>query len=243
MDSFGASFGPAGLADIAVYEGRFNDAVKLFEEGAAADIAAKKPDAAAMKYAALANTHVAAGRRAQANAAADKALKQSTSAPIRFLTARVFAETGSTAKAKTMAAAFTSQLAAEQQAYGKIIEGGLAMKAGDPRAAVKLLTEANTVHDTWLGHFDLGRAFLAAKAYPQADSEFDRCIQRRGEVLTVVDEDPTYGMFPVVYYYLGRVREELKTASFADAYREFLKIREKSTEDPLVPEVRKRVGN
>ena len=32
-----------------------------------------------------------------------------------------------------------------------------------------------------------------------------------------MDEDPTYGQFPAVYYYLGRVREELKTASFADA--------------------------
>jgi hypothetical protein len=77
---------------------------------------------------------------------------------------------------------------------------------------------------------------------PQADSEFDRCIQRRGEALTLVDEDPTYGQFPVVYYYLGRVREELKTASFADAYREYLRIRGTSGEDPLLKEVRKRVG-
>ena len=58
-----------------------------------------------------------------------------------------------------------------------------------------------------------------------------------------MDEDPTYGLFPVVYYYQGRVREELKTASFADAYREYLKIRGQSTEDPLVAEVRKRIGN
>jgi len=39
------------------------------------------------------------------------------------------------------------------------------------------------------------------------------------------------------------VREELKTASFADSYREYLKIRGASTEDPLVPQVRKRAGN
>ncbi len=117
------------------------------------------------------------------------------------------------------------------------------MKSGDPPRAIQLLTEANQVHDTWLGHFDLGRAFLAAGAYPQAGAEFDRCIQRRGEALTLADEDPTYGQFPVVYYYLGRVREELKTSSMADAYREYLRIRGRSTEDPLVADVRKRLGN
>ena len=154
----------------------------------------------------------------------------------------MFAETGDVKRAKAMADAFSSQLAAEQQAYGKIIEGGLALKAGDARLAVNLLTEANKAHDTWLGHFDLGRAYLAAKAYSQADAEFDRCIQRRGEALTVIDEDPTYGLFPPVYYYLGRVREELKTASFADMYREYLKIRGRSTEDPLLPDIRKRIG-
>ncbi len=52
-----------------------------------------------------------------------------------------------------------------------------------------------------------------------------------------------YGYFPVVHYYRGRVREEMKTAGFADTYREYLKIRGESTEDPLVPEVRKRVGD
>ena len=242
MDAWGASFGRAGVADLAAYEGRFAEAVKLYEQGAAADLAAKKPDAAALKLAALASVHLATGQNKAAAAAAEKALAHSKPAPIRFLTARVFAEAGDVKRAKAMADAFSSQLAAEQQAYGKIIEGNLALKAGDARLAVTLLTEANKAHDTWLGHFDLGRAYLAAKAYPQADSEFDRCIQRRGEALTVIDEDPTYALFPPVYYYLGRVREELKTASFADMYREYLKIRGDSTEDPLLPDIRKRIG-
>ena len=97
--------------------------------------------------------------------------------------------------------------------------------------------------DTWLGHFNLGRAYLEAGEFVQADSEFDLCITRRGEALNLMDEGPTYGVFPIVYYYHGRVREEMKTASFADSYREYLKIRGESKEDPLVPEVRKRAGN
>ena len=58
--------------------------------------------------------------------------------------------------------------------------------------------------DTWIGHFELGRAYLAASAFPQADSEFDRCLRRRGEALSLfVDEEPTYGYLPTVYYYQG----------------------------------------
>jgi eukaryotic-like serine/threonine-protein kinase len=77
----------------------------------------------------------------------------------------------------------------------------------------------------------------------EADSEFDLCITRRGEALTVMDEGPSYGIFPIVYYYQGRVREGLKTANFADSYRAYLQIRGESKEDPLVPEVRKRTVN
>ncbi len=240
--AYGASFADAGLADLAVYEGRFSEAVRLFEIGAAADLAAKNPDGAAMKFTSLAYAHLARRQRGPAAAAAEKALQNSTSMPIRFLAARIFVETGNLVRARKLAGEFVSQLPAEPQAYGKIIEGGIALKNGDRRNAVKILTEANEVLDTWLGHFDLGRAYFEAKAFPQADAEFDRCIQRRGEALALVFEDPTYGHLPIVYYYQGRVREELKTAAFADSYREYLKIRGESTEDPLLPEVRRRAG-
>ena len=91
-------------------------------------------------------------------------------------------------------------------------------------------------------YFELGRTYLAANAFAQADSEFDRCIKRRGEALSLlVDEEPTFGYFPAVYYYQGRTREGLRTAKFADSYREYLKIRGRSAEDPLVAEIETRV--
>ena len=71
------------------------------------------------------------------------------------------------------------------------------LKSGDSRQAIKVLTEANALLDTWIGHFDLGRAYLEAGLFAQADSEFDRCIKRRGEALSLfLDEEPTYGYFP-----------------------------------------------
>ena len=59
-------------------------------------------------------------------------------------------------------------------------------------AGRRTLKEANEMLDTWIGHFDLGRAYLAAGAFPQADSEFDRCLKRSGEALSLfLDEEPT----------------------------------------------------
>jgi eukaryotic-like serine/threonine-protein kinase len=121
----------------------------------------------------------------------------------------------------------------------------IALNDGDPRLAVRLLQEANGVLDTWLGHFDLGRAYLqAAGGSVQADSEFENLIKRRGEAMALLmDEEPTYGYFPAVYYYQGQVREQMKSAGSADSYRAYLSIRGKSTEDPLLPDIRKRAGN
>ncbi len=241
MGALGASIAASGLGDIAMYQGRFQDAVRIFEAGAKADVAAKNPDRAAIKHTSIAYAQLAAGRRAAAIAAAENALQASKSMAVRFLAARIFVEAGAVEKARPLASALSLELPAEPHAHGLILEGLIALKTGNTRDAIKILAEANTVIDTWFGHYDLGRAYLEAKAFPQADSEFDRCIVRRGEALSLMDEGATYGYFPVVYYYQGRVREELKTASFGDSYQHYLDIRGASTDDPLVADVRRRI--
>jgi serine/threonine protein kinase/tetratricopeptide (TPR) repeat protein len=238
-----ATFAAAALGDLALYEGRFADAVRIFEQGAAADLAAKNSDTAANKFASLAYVQLMRGRKDAAIAAAEKVLADSKVIPYRLLAARVLIEAGTIAPAEALAADLASRLAAEPQAYGKILQGEIALKKRDFPQAVKILGDANSVVDTWLGHFDLGRAYLEAGEFTRADSEFDICIKRRGETLSLLNEDPTYGMFPPVYYYQGRAREGLQTEGFAASYREYLKIRGNSTEDPLLPEVRKRAGS
>ncbi len=57
-----------------------------------------------------------------------------------------------------------------------------------------------------------------------------------------MDEEPTYGHFPIVYYHQGLVREGLKNPGSADSYRAYLDIRGKPSEDPLLSEVRRRAG-
>ena len=239
----GASFAASGLGDVAAVEGRFSDAVRILEQGAAADLGSRSPDRAAAKFAALAYAQVSRGQNGPAIAAAGKALANSKDGRIRFLAARTFVDAGELPQARAQAASLASELQPELQAYGKIVEANIAMKGKQARDAIKLLTEANRLLDTWIGHFDLGRAYLMASAFAQADAEFDRCIKRRGEALALfLDEEPTYSFLPAVFYYQGRVREELLSQGFADSYRTYLAFRGQSTEDPQLPDVRRRAG-
>ena len=243
INAQGASFSASGLGDLAVHEGRYSDAVKILERGANADVEANNADKAAMKLVSLANAQILRGQRGPAMAAAEKALQKSRAVPIRFLSARIFAQAGSTDKARALAESLAAELPVEPQAYAKILDGEAALAAGNPRQAIKVLLEANSMLDTWIGSFGLGRAYLEAGALPQADSQFDRSIKRRGEALSLfLDEEPTFGYFPPVYYYQGRVREGMKNAGFAESYRQYLKVRGASTEDQLLPEIRRRVG-
>jgi len=239
----GPSFATSGLADIAIYEGRHAEAVKILTPAAAADEKAKSPDKAANKYLAIAYAQLQRSQKAAAIAAAEKALAISQTARARFLAARVLLDSGAAAKAEKVAIGLGAEILAEPQAYALILEGLRALSVGNHKLAIKHIEEANKQFDTWLGHFDLGRAYLAAKGYPQADSEFDRCLKRKGEALSIfLDEEPTFGYFPAVYYYQGLVREGMESTSFADSYKAYLQIRGASKEDALAGDARKRVS-
>jgi hypothetical protein len=49
-------------------------------------------------------------------------------------------------------------------------------------------------------------------------------------------------IFPPVYYYQGQAREGLESPGAADSFRTYLSIRGKAGEDPLLPEIRRRLG-
>lgn len=239
LNALGESLSASGLGDLAAVQGRYGEAIRILGAGAARDAAAGNPDRSAAKIVAMANAELSRGHQAAAIAAARRALAGTTALETRFLAARILAQAGDVMTAKSIADSLTAELQVEPRAYGKIVAGSIALAGGNAVAAVTLLTDANGLLDTWMGHFDLGRAYLAAHALAEADSEFDRTIKRRGEALAVlVDEQPTFSYFPPAYYYQGRVRQGLQSEGFADAYRQYLAFRGTSNEDPLASEVR-----
>lgn len=220
-----------GLADMALYEGRNADAAHLLEAGSATD---------AQRLAALA----AAKRKGPA--ATDAALKalaaNGTAVGPAFLSARVLLENNNEAKAMDVARMLGARLEPPPRAYGKLIEGEILLAKGKAQAALDLFQEAKKLDDTWLGHFDLGRAYLEAGDFIAASSEFDTCEKRKGEVTALFfDEVPTFRYFALLYYYQGRVREGMKRSDAGEAYKAFVAIKSNGDAgDPLVADAIKR---
>ena len=238
-----ASMASAGLADLAAYQDKYADAEKILTQGAAADLAAKNTDSAARKYVALGTIEEIQGKHAVAIVDTNKGLRMAQDTSNQFLAARTYVDAGEIAKAQKLATSLSSALTNEAQSYGKIIEGLIALKKKDPNRAIQQIKAANGLLDTWISRFDLGRAYLDAGAFTEADAEFDQCMKRRGEAIELFDDNvPTFAYFPPVYYYEGRAREGMKVAGFADFYKSYLAIRGQSSEDPMRIDIRRRLG-
>jgi tetratricopeptide (TPR) repeat protein/tRNA A-37 threonylcarbamoyl transferase component Bud32 len=241
----GQSSAAIGLADVALYEGRAGDAVRILKEGIDRDRAEKRTDSANRKLATLAAALLLAGDKRGAIAAADEAAKNASTSHDEhalYTAAHALLEAGEEKLALSIASQLEAQIEPELQLYGKLIQGEALLRRAKPRDALVRFEEAKRLGDAWLARFDRGRAYLELGAFTEADTDFETCTKRRGEATAVfLDDVPTFHYFPPVYYYLGRAQEGLGSANAADSYKQFLAIKAKSSGDPLVADARKRV--
>jgi tetratricopeptide (TPR) repeat protein/tRNA A-37 threonylcarbamoyl transferase component Bud32 len=242
VSDWGASLAATGLADIAIYEGRLDDAAAILEEAATVDLDGGNEAAAANKLFTLAHAELTRGRSEQAAAAARRAVEIGQQEQVLFEAARVYLETDREDEALALAAQLAERLAPEPQAYATLIEGEIALVSGEPRRAVTLFREAQEILDTWIGRVDLGRAYLESGAYPEAHAELEAALGRRGEAASVfLDDVPSYHYLPPVHYYLGRTLEGLGSPAAVEFYRAFLEIKVNGEGDPLVGDARRRL--
>ena len=242
MSPRGASMAASGVADLALYEGRLSDAIGLLEKSIAMDLAAKDPDSVINSQAWLALTQIALNRPAEASGTAAKAAAGSKDEGVLYRAAEVYLAAGQEGRAMELASSLAIRFETDPQVYAKLIAGEVQLKRGKPREALTAFQEAQKLSDTWLGRLDLGRAYLDAGAFTEASSEFDVCLNRRGEATSVfLDDIPTYHLLPAVYYYQGRAREGLHSPGAAESYKTFLDIKANGAGDPLVADARKRL--
>ena len=238
----GASAASAGLADIALYEGRASDALKILEKGITEDLANKNADGAATKLGMLAEAKFLMGKPTEASRDAQRALALSKETDVMFWGARGYIGAGQDQKAEAIARQLEARLTPDPQAYGKLIEGEIELKHGRGQEGLKLFLDARKIADTWMGRFDSARAYIEAGAFAQAYSELEVCLKRRGEATALfLDESPTYHLFPPVYYYLGRAQEGLKSPAAKESYQTFLNMQPKGA-SPLLADARRRLG-
>ncbi|MGA2362304.1 MAG: protein kinase [Candidatus Aminicenantales bacterium] len=239
------SLAAIGLADLALYEGRLNDARKTLDAGIASDLKNKFEDEATLKSLMRAQTLLAQGDQGAAVRGADRVAASSKKGSDLFSMAEIYIQAGQLEKALKVAETLNAKLQPELQAYARLIEGEVAQKKGNILGAIDLYQEAQARLDTWLGHLALGRAYLEAKGFIEAHSELDMCLKRRGEAVSIfLDDFPSYRYFAPLYYYLGRAQEGVKSPAAKESYKKFLKIREKADAgDPLVDDARRRLNN
>jgi tetratricopeptide (TPR) repeat protein len=176
-------------------------------------------------------------------ALARQAMEISKSPGIAFLAGRVLNEAGQTAPALEVVTRLLQRFDGESLAMARVLEGEIALKTKDPRKAIERFKTAQQFADSWLGRFGLGRAYLAVGAIPEADSEFDLCLKRRGEATAaLLDDVPTYRLFAPIYYYQGRVHDELGSPGAKDSYAAYLAIKQHADELGLVADARKRLA-
>ena len=239
----GASFGFAGLADLAIVEGRYDDAIGILTRGIEADLAQKNPSQAAIKRVAIAEVMLRRGDAAGAARTAQTALSDAPNDSVRISAGLVLARAGRRAEAEAIAVELEKRLEPDPQAYAKLIRAELALSQKQPRAAVDFARDGERLADTWLGRIVLGRAYLDLDAFPDAQAQFDTALKRQGEASAfLLDDVPTFRLLPQAHYYMARAQEGLKSAAAAQSYKTFLAFEKSESGSGLVADARARLA-
>ena len=239
-----AAPGPAlavqGLSDLAIVEGRFSEAVTMLEQSMAAEKDAS-PASLSVRQTLLAIALVAAGQFAPALVPLDKAAAVVRDQGQLALIGHLYARAKAPAKATALAAKLAGGDTKQAKAYAALLRAEAALATNDPAAAITLFRESAQLLDTWLAHLGLGRCYLQKQQGIEATAEFIKCENRRGEAAWLIVEDvPTYGLYPGALYDSARARESSgDRAGAKQAYEQYLKYRAQAT-DPMTAMARER---
>lgn len=239
----GLEMATVGQADLLLYQGRTKDAIELLQKANGSPTKMNDSTLAA-DFLLVAEAKLASGRASEAAADAKSALAHDNGAISQFAAGRINVEAGQYAPVAAIISQLAGRLDPDSQAYGKLLEGQTSLKRGDAKHAITLFLEAQKLSDTWIGRLDLGRAYVEAGAFTEADSELENCLKRRGEASAIyLDDVPTFRKLPLVYYYLGRAEEGLKSPAAVESYKTFLAIKKNGDEAGLVKDAERRLAS
>jgi tetratricopeptide (TPR) repeat protein len=192
-DYDGRSLAAIGLADIAILEGRFRDAIADLPAAIKADAEAKNEFGAVAKLVALAEAHKAAGDTRAAQAAIADARGRSDEDKVLVAEAMIAVSANRLDVARRTAQELGKRLPAHSRAYGRLVEAEIARAGGDYPSALDALEAGRKLADLWLLRYYSGLIYLQSGRVNQALDEFERCQKRIGEATAAfLDDLPTY---------------------------------------------------
>jgi tetratricopeptide (TPR) repeat protein len=240
----GASLAGTGLGDLALFEGRPAAAREVLARSLPADEKSGNTVGLISKHLAMADAWLQEGNAAAAVAAAAKAVAAGRGECALASAARVYLAADKVAEAQAFGAELQARVPTQVRAFGKVVEGEVALKQRKSAAAIDAFRAATKLADLWLAHYDAGVAYVEAGMFAEALSELESCQKRRGEGTAVFFDDwPTVRYLAPLDYWLGRAKEGLNMKpAAAEHYKLFLALRPEPSRDPLALDARKRVA-
>jgi tetratricopeptide (TPR) repeat protein/predicted Ser/Thr protein kinase len=232
-------FADEGRADLALYEGRLDDAEKLLRGQIGAALARREPEMVRTEYFSLARVLL---RRRDARGAivAARAGLGGGGIRLQYGLASLLAEAGDPSTALAFSRAWADHPSPEWRAFGKLAEGDADRARGAFREAETAYLVATHFGDGWIAHERLGRALLAQGRWSAAEEAFSFCLERRG--MGAVIGTPGLQYLPDVYYGLARAQEGGKNALAASSYAALLALAPAPQSDPLTDDGRRRLA-
>jgi tetratricopeptide (TPR) repeat protein len=188
----GASLANIGLADIALFEGRYSDAMRILADGISMDEAENNERGAATKKVALAQAQIALG---EADAGVQTIVELAATRGDGQLvpSAEIYAAAGRYDDAFRIAEQYREQLRPTARAYANLIDAINYIHQQEYVVAIESLRKALESADLWIVRYYLGQAYLGAGYPAEASAEFDSLITRRGEAGGMFFDDvPTW---------------------------------------------------
>jgi len=230
MEEFGilsASIGNMGLADIALLQGDWPAADAILRGGIAVDQENGNQAVATRKMVDLAWALDQQGKRDEALAQIN-AMPPDTAALSALLpAARLLVSMGELEAATAFAATLNNSLQQDRRAAADLVNALIAQAKGDTIGSIDALTASLERTDTWLGRFELGRAYAIAGYFPEALGELEKSASRIGESSALfLDDVPTFHYSAPLQYWLGLVHQELGMEEAArQNFSSFLSLR------------------
>ena len=225
-------------ADLALYEGRLDDAMAalrdaraLSREDAESDAVDTSADAAQrvteLRLAATACSRngdascaIEAARGALSrlrDAAAQPAMAAAAAPELSYDLARLLLDNGSEAEALALVRGWSAGAGRAERAYAKLLLGSLALRRGsatDVKEANALFAEAARLRSDWAVHERLGAGFLASGDGAAAAAELNLCLERGGEEAVALL--PSLDLLPAAETEHARALEQAAKATAHD---------------------------
>jgi tetratricopeptide (TPR) repeat protein len=238
-----AEYADEGRADLALYEGRLDDAAQILEHWIDDALTHHDPGLARTEYLTLAELRLREGNRAAAALAAAAAATGSEGEDAlghQYEIAHALAASGLGARALAFSRTWSTSTSPDRRMYARLVDGDVANAAGKLGEAERDYEDAARLADTWIVHERLGEVRLARSDWTEALAELTACWTRRGE--GVLFEMPSLHFLPEVLFGLARAKEGLGDADASLAYQALLATEPHAQGDPLATEARARLG-